>query len=348
MNKQVTIRDVAEKTGYSFQTVSRVLNGNAGLHKASTVRKIEKVAAELGYVQNLFAKVMQGGKTWSVGLVIDAFTDSFTKDIFSGAHDELMKRGYLPILLLHSRDAHDEALVKMLSARRVEGLILRPNPNPDECKEIAAAVEQYHMPVVSVDYALTSPRKYDFVGTADEHGGQMAADYLLRLGHRRVAGIFTPVESLMLRRRGFETALKQNSEIPQPFLLTDWACGEGDPARDLVKKMLQEKNAPTAIFAGGDFMLPAIYQAVNELGLRIPHDVSVIGFGDVDYARHLAPPATTLKQDAYEIGVQAAQLLLDRIENPDRKTSARQLRFEPKLIERGSAAPRLRSDHAFR
>lgn len=339
MKKQVTIRDVAEKTGYSFQTVSRVLNGNAGLHKASTVRKIEKAAAELGYVQNLYAKVMQGGRTWSVGMIIDPFSDSFTKDIFSGAHDELMKRGYLPILLLHSRDAHDEELVKKLAARRVEGLILRPNPNPEECREIATAVEQYHMPVVSVDYALTSSRKCDFVGTADEHGGQMAAEHLLKLGHRQLAGLFTPVESLMLRRKGFEDAVSRQQECPQPVIVTDFEIGEGEAAYKLIMALLSGKAAPTAIFAGGDFVLPEIYRAAKDRGLRIPEDLSVIGFGDVDFARHLVPPATTLKQDAYEIGLQAAQLVIDRIENPERNTAVRQLRFEPRLLERGSTAP---------
>jgi DNA-binding LacI/PurR family transcriptional regulator len=339
MKKQVTIRDVAEKTGYSFQTVSRVLNGNAGLHKASTVRKIEKVASELGYVQNLYAKVMQGGRTWSVGMIIDPFSDSFTKDIFSGAHDELMKRGYLPILLLHSRDAHDEELVKKLAARRVEGLILRPNPNPEECREIATAVEQYHMPVVSVDYALTSSRKCDFAGTADEHGGQMAAEHLLDLGHRRLAGLFTPVESLTLRRKGFEDVVSKRTDIAPPVILTDWEIGEEEPSYVIIMQLLDQKDAPTAIFAGGDFMLPSIYRAAKDLGLRIPEDLSVIGFGDVDFARHLVPAATTLKQDAYEIGVQAAQLVMDRIENPERNTAVRQLRFEPRLLERASTAP---------
>jgi DNA-binding LacI/PurR family transcriptional regulator len=85
-------------------------------------------------------------------------------------------------------------------------------------------------------------------------------------------------------------------------------------------------------------MLPAIYRAAGDRGLRIPEDLSVIGFGDVDYARHLTPAATTLKQDAFEIGVQAAQLVIDRIESADRKIPVRQLRFEPQLMQRGSTA----------
>ena len=215
MRKQITIRDIAEKTGYSFQTVSRVLNGNAGLHKASTVRKIEKVADELGYVQNIFAKGMQSGKTYSVGLIIDPFVGSFTEEIFRGAHDELMKRNYLPILLMHNPDGQDEQLVQRLAERRVEGLIIRPYP--ERMDEVSSAIEQRHMPVVSVDYSLTSEKKFDFVGTADEHGGQLAAEHLLDLGHRRIAGIFTSdTESLNLRKRGFEYALSKCPDAEPP------------------------------------------------------------------------------------------------------------------------------------
>lgn len=335
MGKQVTIRDVAEKTGYSFQTVSRVLNGRADLHKAATVRKIEKVAEELGYVQNLFAKAMQSGKTWSVGMIIDPFIDSFTKDIFRGAHDELTSRGYLPILLLHSKDAHDEELVKRLAVRRVEGLIIRPYPDMAGIRRIAAEVQRQHIPVVSVDYTLTGSKNIDFVGTADEQGGSQAAEYLLELGHRKVAGIFAPVESLSLRRKGFEKALaKQVSE--QPKILNDWNFSDEGANLSSVKELLRGKKPPTALFLGGDFMLPAVYRAAHELDLSIPKDLSVIGFGDMSVSRQLVPSATTLRQDACELGIQAAQLVIDRIENAQRTIPSRQLRFEPQLVQRDS------------
>ncbi|VGO21515.1 LacI family DNA-binding transcriptional regulator [Pontiella sulfatireligans] len=336
MSKQITIRDIAQRTGYSFQTVSRVLNGKAHLHKASTVRKIEKVAEELGYVPNLFAKGMQSGKTYSVGLIIDPFVDNFTEEIFRGAHDELMKRNYLPILLMHRQDDLDEQLVQRLAERRVEGLIIRPYPN--RMDQVSAAIESHHMPVVSVDYALTGEKKYDFVGTADEHGGQLAAEHLLELGHRRIAGIFTDIESLQLRKRGFEYAVSRHAEAAEPIEREGWNFESEDANKQMVKDLIQQENAPTAIFAGGDFMLPTIYRAVHDMGINIPADLSVIGFGDEEFTEYLIPPATTLHQDAYEIGVQAAQLVIDRIENKERQVPVRQLRFEPHLLIRESTA----------
>lgn len=337
MSKQITIRDIAEKTGYSFQTVSRVLNGNAALHKAATVKKIEKVAADLGYVQNIFAKGMQNGKTWSVGLIIDPFLESFTEAIFRGAHDELLKRNYLPILLMHGKEDSDEQLVQRLAERRVEGLIIRPHM--DRMERVSEAVQSYDLPVVSVDYTLVGEKKFDFVGTADEHGGQLAAEHLLELGHRRLAGIFADVESILLRRRGFEGAVTRQKSAVEPQLVDGWDFDDEEANVHLVKGILDAADRPSAVFASGDFMLPAIYRAANELGIHIPRDLSVVGFGDMEVAQYMVPPATTLHQDAYEIGIQAAQLVIDRIENDGRSVPVRQLRFEPHLVVRDSTAP---------
>ncbi len=333
MRKSVTIRDVAEKAGFSFQTVSRVLNGKAHLHKAETVKEIERAANELGYVTNFFAKGMQSGKTCSVGLIIDPFTDSFTEEIFRGAHDELLNYDYLPILLMHRKDMHDEKLVQRLAERRVEGLIIRPYQ--ERMAEVSAEIEAHKMPVVSVDYTLSGEQQHDFVGTADSHGGELAANYLVELGHRKILGIFTAKESLQLRRSGFLEALKKTKD--SEFTEIDWSLDDSKN-RDLLTKIFFEKDRPTAIFASGDYMLPQIYRAILDLNLRIPDDVSVIGFGNEGFSQYMIPPATTLNQDAYEIGRQAARLLMERINGVGCQYPAKQVRFEPNLIVRESTA----------
>lgn len=280
---------------------------------------------------------MQSGKTFSVGLIIDPFVDSFTEEIFRGAHDELMKRNYLPILLMHQHEGQDEQLVQRLAERRVEGLIIRPYP--ERMDDVSKAIEKHNMPVVSVDYALTSEKKFDFVGTADEHGGQLAAEHLLELGHRRVMGIFTDAESLQLRKRGFEYAVSKHAQAEDALFFEDWDFEDDTNNQKKISEILSGPNAPTAIFAGGDFMLPSVYKAAHALGITIPEDLSVIGFGDEEFSEYMIPPATTMHQDAYEIGVQAAQLVIDRVENKERQVPVRQLRFEPHLLTRESTAP---------
>jgi DNA-binding LacI/PurR family transcriptional regulator len=218
----------------------------------------------------------------------------------------------------------------------VEGLIIRPYPH--RMKEVSTAVEQYRMPVVSVDYALTGEKAYDFVGTADEHGGQLAAEHLMKLGHRRIAVIcIRDTESLQLRKRGCINALREQG-LDEPVVLEEWNFENDEANQKLVKELLLQDEAPSAIFATGDFMLPTIYRVIHEMEITIPEDLSVIGFGDEEFCQYMIPPATTMHQDAYEIGVQAAQLLIDRVENADRQVPARQLRFEPYLALRDSTA----------
>jgi len=195
------------------------------------------------------------------------------------------------------------------------------------------------MPVVSVDYALIGEKKFDFVGTVDAHGGQLAAEHLLEQGHKRIAGVFADVESIQLRRRGFEGAVSRQKDAGEPQIIEGWDFNEEKGNTELGKSVLESDGRPSAIFASGDFMLPIICRVANELGLSIPGDLSVVGFGDMEFTQYLQPSATTLHQDAYEIGVQAAQLVIDRIENKDRKTPVRQLRFEPHLVVRESTAP---------
>ncbi len=339
MKKHITIRDIADKTGYSMQTVSRVLNGRDDLHTESTSKKIRSTAEKMGYVQNIYAKAMKGSRTWSVGIIMDPFFGSYGKEIFVGAHDELFARGYCPILLLNNR-VSDVELVNTLATRRVEGVMILPNPGMASRKSIAKIIQTYHLPLVSLDFPLTNLRLYDSVVTADEHGGRMAAEYLLEMGHRHTAGIFMNYQSLQRRKKGFEQVMKRKGG-PPPLLLTDDALLDTEAAVKPIRAFLARQKKTTAVFSSTDHLLPAIYRAAQDLGLSIPEQLSVIGFGDLDFAVHLAPPATTFRQDSSKMGREAAKLLLDRIENPEQAIKTRSMKFEPELLVRSSvAAPR--------
>lgn len=337
MKKHITIRDIADKTGYSMQTVSRVLNGRDDLHTERTSKKIKAAAEKMGYVQNIYAKAMKGSRTWSVGIIMDPFFGSYGKDIFVGSHDALFARGYCPILLLNNR-VSDVELVNTLTTRRVEGVIILPNPGLKERQSIAKFIQKHHLPLVSLDFPLTKFHLFDSVVTADEHGGVMAADYLLDQGHRQLAGIFMNYQSLLWRRDGFKKAIQRHG-APAPLILTDDALINTEAAVAPIRDFLAKKKKITAVFASTDHLLPAIYSAAQDLGLSIPEQLSVIGFGDLDFAVHLAPPATTLRQDSTTMGREAVKLLLERIEDPERSIAPRNLQFEPELVVRSSVSP---------
>jgi LacI family transcriptional regulator len=337
MKKHVTIRDVAEKTGYSMQTVSRVLNGRDDLHTEKTSKKIKAVANAMGYVQNIYAKAMKGSRTWSVGIIIDPFFGSFSKDIFVGAHDELLACGYFPILLLNNRMS-DVDLVNTLATRRVEGVMILPNPDMDQGPFIAKAIKKHQLPLVSLDCPLTKTQRFDSVVTADEHGGTLAAQHLWDMGHRRLAGIFLNHQGLLLRKKGFEHYIHSRGGY-SPQILIDNKLIYSDDHTQPIQKFLAKHADITAIFSSTDHLLPAIYRAASNLGRSIPDELSIIGFGDLDITAHLNPPTSTLRQNAEIMGQQAARLLIERIENPLRNIPPRNIQFEPELIARASVAP---------
>ncbi len=336
MRKNVTICDVAERCGVSFQTVSRIFNGKAHLHRPETVKKVEAVAAELGYVKNDLAKGIRGGKSYSVGIIIDPFVESFTENIFLGAHCELLRNNYLPILLMHNRWNSDADLVRRLSERRVDGLILRPDTGV--MRGVAKAARRYSLPVVCVDEPLEDGHCFDFVGTDNSSGIRQGIEHLLALGHKRIAGLFPDSRTLNARRYAFEEMFSHCPELADPVICREWDFENEAVNREMIDVLLSSENRPTAIVAGGDFMLPAIYRVVHERGLRIPEDLSVIGFGNNRSSQVLIPPATTLNQDAREMGVKAVQLLIQRIEDENISSTARELEFDPQLVIRDSTA----------
>lgn len=334
MKNSVTIRDIADETGLSFQTVSRILGGKAALHKKETVLRVEEVAERLGYVRNLFAKGMQGGKSYSVGMIIDPFVDSFTEGLFRGCHDSLLDAGYLPILLMHSGKRDDSDLIRRLAERRVEGIVIRPQPNLGPA--FAESLKALKIPVVSVDYTIEGA-SFDFVGTADEAGGVEAAKYLMGLGHKKIAGIFSDVETLTLRKHGFISALA--NEGIEADVLTIKYDELADACEGAIRKILQKEDAPTALFSGGDWLLPYIWRAANDCNVRIPEDISVVGFGGADVSEKMIPAVTTFQQDAYQIGVQAVDMVMQRINKKVAAASVCQVRMQASLVERDSTAP---------
>ncbi|MDZ8119142.1 LacI family DNA-binding transcriptional regulator [Pontiella agarivorans] len=336
MNPNATMKDVAKASGVSYQSVSRILSGGANLHSPTTVRRVEMAAKKLGYIPNLFAIGLQGRKTRSVGIVIDPSKQSFTGEIFRGIYDILMERNYLPILLFHSLDDPVDAVVRRLAARRVEGFIIHPNLK--QVQDVADSVRKYRLPVICVDEYLSNDWNTDFVGTDDALGSRKGIEHLLRLGHRRFAALFIDKPNLKVRFEAVEETLTHCEEKCFLQRIDRWDFDDNSRNQKRIRKILQQQAAPTAIVACGDFMLPPIYNAIHELGLRIPEDISVLGFGDTNFSRCLVPPVTTLKQDAYGVGSKAAEILIDRLNNPEESPVVKSIRFSPSLLVRGSTA----------
>jgi LacI family transcriptional regulator, galactose operon repressor len=325
MNKfrfQVSQKRIAEQAGVSQSTVSLVLSGRRG-NSDQTSQRVLQAAERLKYRPNLLVQGIQTGKTRMIGVMMPPF-DFFWSEVLSGIHDALTAADHIPITLwsVHTgpmprrrngrAGSGDElAQIHRMVDRRVDGVILWPSFAQlfvDHIHEFSSR----NLPVVTIDHQLPPEFNSDFVGSDEASGGRMVAEHIYALGHRRIghlAGSSVATWALA-RREAFETSI---SGLPGTSLITREAP-DGVPGLGIIaaRELLSAPERPTAIFAATDLYAKTVYKAAEELGLKIPNDLSVVGFSDEDFSCEMSPPLTTVRQPAYEIGQRAAEVVLGR------------------------------------
>jgi LacI family transcriptional regulator, galactose operon repressor len=336
---QISQKKIAEEAGVSIMTVSRVLRGKEDVADETRERVLE-VARKFRYRPNLLVRGIQTGKTNTIGVLLPLWP--FYDQISSGIHDELIQADHVPMTIWSASDAHDRSIdaaelkqIHRLLDRRVDGVILKP---VDEAvsDDYLREVWERGIPLVVLDREL--PRTHaDFVGTDDYVGGELAAEHLLSLGHRRL-GLVVPgrdVTPYALRESGFTDAVAKASGA----VCTVHECvqTDGDMYR-CVKSILEQTPPPTAMFFTTDSAAPIACEAAREMGLRIPDDLSLLGFGNLAMTKHMDPPLTTLDQFPYKIGRRAAGLLLERSAGRLEDESPVRIRLKPELVLRASTA----------
>ncbi|MEZ4767967.1 MAG: LacI family DNA-binding transcriptional regulator [Caldilineales bacterium] len=307
-----TIRDVAARAGVSYQTVSRVINGSDGVRPATRVR-VEAAIDELGFRPNAIAQFMATGSTHTLTCLSPNLTDYTFACIIEGAEQEARQQGYF----LFSASAPDEAtfdllLDQMVASRRTEGLLVI-NPYADRRFTLLPDT----VPTVFVG-ARPREESVGSVALDDVGAGRLATRHLLDLGHRRIGLICGPDEEDCTQDRlsGYLDALAAAGVTGDPGLIMegDWSATSGYQA---LARLLELDSPPTAIFAQNDRMAVGVLRAARDRGLRIPEDLAVIGVDDMPLASYFDPPLTTLRQDLYAIGRQAAQLVIQTVEHPE-------------------------------
>ena len=333
---QVTLKQIAEEAGVSIATVSRVLRDEAQVSE-ETEERVREAARRLRYRPNLLVRGIQTGKTQTIGVLL-YMSEEFYLHILRGIQDELSIVDHVPIVLSAGRNPDqigpsELEQIHQLLDRRVDGVILTPFKDAVS-DDYLQAVRDQKLPLVAVTRQLPHTHA-DYAGTDDESGGRLVAEHLLSLGHLRVAHIggSQQTTSAQERRAGFEAVVKQHG--------TDYIFLE-DPsyreAHQQARELLTMTPRPTAIFCANDLQAESVYAVAQELGLRIPEDLSVVGYSDSWTARWMTPPLTSVNQNPYQIGRTAARLILDRSRG---KVSGEPIKeFLPaELVIRGSTAP---------
>ena len=339
---------VAEQAGVSQSTVSLILSGRKVSSEATRLKVVE-TAERLGYRPNLLVHGIQTGKTRMIG-VMAAPLDFYWTEVLFGIHDVLSDADHVPINIWTShhgtafRQRRGQATdpleqIHRLLDRRIDGVILWPSL-ASVFQEHIREFSSRNLPVVTIDHELPPEFRADSVGSDETAGGAIAAKHFLELGHTRIGHLAGPSEVAWARRRrtAFERTLAKKKNVSCVTLEADFENVE--QGLEEARQMLRMADRPTAIFAATDPLAKSVYRAANELGIRIPHDLSVIGFADDDFAVNMNPPLTTIRQCAYDIGRKAAELVLARSLSDNVSDKVQRIDLPVDMIFRESIAPR--------
>ncbi|HEX2914428.1 MAG TPA: D-ribose pyranase [Chloroflexia bacterium] len=333
------IRDVAKKAGVSVTTVSHVINATRYV-EPHTEARVRRAIDELGYRPNILARGLRRGETRTIGLLIPDNSNPFFAEVARVVEDAGFNEGYSVILCNSDISDEKEAIyLDVLLSKQVDGLILISTNN--HYHHLHRALEA-RVPLVVVDRELPE-LQVDQVLVDNQKGGYLAGQHLVKLGHRRIGCISGPKDIIPSAGRvsGFKQALAEAGIELQPEAIEagNFRYEGGEAA---MTALLNRKLKLTAVFATNDLMAIGALNALRQAHLRVPGDLSLVGYDNILQAAAVSPALTTVAQPVTELGQLSVSLLLERLKDPDRP--AQRILLTPNLVERESSQviPRIR------
>lgn len=335
-----TIFDVAKRAGVSKSSVSRVLNGGAVSPK--TRKAVLEAIEALGYRPNVAARGLVTKRSQTVGFVLTDVADPYYSEVIRGVDEALSEKGY-SLILCSARWDNDRELsyIRLLTEHRVDGLLVLSGQTTAREHMLQALSAETERPIVVLDRTL-SGAGFDTIGVDDFAASAGAVRHLLRLGHTRIAHVTGPLNyhSGVRRLEGYRHALEQAGIPVDPSLIV-----EGNFTKrggyEAALHLFSLAKPPTAIFAANDVSALGVWQAAREFGLRIPEDVALVGFDDIELLRLADIPLTTVRQPRYDFGYMGTQMLLARIEAKDQVKKPRRVILPTELVIRSSCGHHL-------
>ena len=331
LTQPVTLADIAREAGTSPSTASRALNGSGYVSEAARDRLVA-VANRLGYVPNASARTLKQRTSRVVGVVVSDLDNQFYARLAAGIEQVLREANYQMMVLGDNSEAAEEvAGARTFLAMRAPGVIMTPVGS-----DATELLRSRGIAVVEVDRRLAEV-PCDAVVIDNERGGREATMHLVGLGHRRIAllGVETDWTSDAGRLNGYRTALRNAGlEFDKRLVVR---IPLHSPDTEMRIESLLDDGAPTAIFAANNTLAEQVWHVLRRRGLRIPGDVSLVGFDDVPWMGMVDPAITVVEQPTLELGRRAALLLLRRLNGPTLEPALEIL--QPRLVVRGSTGP---------
>jgi DNA-binding LacI/PurR family transcriptional regulator len=327
-----TIYDVANKAGVSIATVSKVIN-NTGRIGEKTRQRVLTIMQELKYQPSVVASALSGKKTFTIGLLIPDLANPFFSEIARSIEDRGHELGFSVVMCSTDNNSEKEAkYISLLKQKSVDGFILASGFKNDEIlKEIVK--EKIPIALVSLDIPALA---VDSVTIDDFMGGYQATSHLIALGHREIAVIAEDSRSSKERIRGYRHVLEEHRLTfdDSMILISDFTVEDG---RRLSGQILDSKEPPSAIFACNDLLAMGTIQAARERGIKIPDELSVVGFDNTILSTATDPPLTTVAQPTHDMGRQVVDMLTEEI--AAQKKVKQKVVLLPELIIRNSTKP---------
>jgi LacI family transcriptional regulator len=332
---RATIRDIADLAGVSIATVSRVLNDRPDV-APETRDTVMQLVRKHGFTTNRGARGLASGRTGVVGLTLPLVNDAYFGPILSGAAEALYEQD-MRIMLAPTLHEHDRevSLLDRLSRGATDGAILML---PEESTEELQHLQEIGYPFVVVDPREAPPPGIPCVAAMHASGAKLATEHLLGLGHRHIGAIGGPLGWYANDERviGYRAAMAASRLLPDPDMIihSDWSIPSGEQAAEV---LLARPDRPTAIFAFNDNAAIGALNVARRLGIRVPEELSIVGFDDTFQATIVTPRLTTVRQPLAELGRMGVSLLTRLIEG--QRLDAMRIELATELVIRESTAP---------
>jgi len=337
-----TMLDVARAVGVSIQTISAVINDKPGISDA-TRERVRHAVAELDYHPNLLASGLRSQRTRTIGVLISSITNPYFPEIVRGVEDIAHREGYSLFLCNTDEDpAKQLDYLRLLRRHKVAGLVAVSGMGAMDGRRILEWLVAHEAPVVLMGGDRTHD-KITTIGVDDHRGGYLATAHLLDLGHRRIGLVTGPPNHGVSQRRmaGHEEALRDRGIGSDPLLVVpggfDVVSGQFG-----ARRLMTLNTPPTAIVAGNDLAAIGAMTVLKRLGRRVPEDVAVVGYDNIEMAALYDPPLTTVAQPLYDMGAYAMRTILERVRDPT--MGGAHVTFDTPLIVRRSTLATWRDD----
>ncbi|HFG2120516.1 TPA: substrate-binding domain-containing protein [Vibrio cholerae] len=327
-----TMKDIARLAGVSTSTVSHVINKSRFVSD-EIAERVNNAAQQLNYAPSALARSLKMNRTKTIGMLVTTSTNPFFGEVVKGVERSCYHQGYNLILCNTEGDNQRmKASINTLLQKRVDGLLLMCSTLEGERLDV---FDRYpDIPIVVMDWGPILFAS-DKIQDNSLQGGYMAAKHLIECGHKEIGCITGPLirHQAQMRYEGYKRALAEAGIAINPdwIVESDFECEGGYQA---FEKLYQCGKLPSALFVSNDMMAMGVIQAASQRGLRVPDDLSLIGYDDVHIAKFMTPALTTIHQPKYRLGKAAIDTLLYRLENPD--TTAQVVQLEPTLVVRSS------------